>query len=87
MAALHQVKPLKSTYSKFAARLLKYILSNGSQSKRIDVVFDVYENNSIKDVERNRRSSGELSVQKLLANVEIKQWSLFLSSNKKKKTN
>ena len=84
MAAVRQVKPLKSTYSEFAVRLLKYVLSNGSQSKRIDVVFDAYENNSIKDVERNRRSSGELSVQKLLPNVEIKQWSLFLSSNKNK---
>ena len=38
MAAVRQVKPLNSTYSEFAIRLLKYVLSNGSQSKRIDVV-------------------------------------------------
>ena len=62
MAAVRQVKPLKFTYSEFAIRLLKYVLSNGSQSKRIDVVFYVHKNNSIKDVERNRSSSGELSV-------------------------
>ena len=62
MAAVRQVKPLKFTYSEFAIRLLKYVLSNGSQSKRIDVVFYVYKNNSIKDAERNRSSSGELSV-------------------------
>ena len=84
MAAVRQVKPLKSTYSEFAVRLLKYVLSNRSQSKRIDIVFDVYENNSIKDVERYRRSSSELSVQKLLLNMEIKQWSLLLSSNENK---
>ena len=84
MAAVRQVKPLKSTYSEFAVRLLKYVLSNRSQSKRIDIVFDVYENNAIKDVERYRRSSSELSVQKLLLNMEIKQWSLLLSSNENK---
>ena len=84
MAAVRQVKPLKSTYSEFAVRLLKYVLSNRSQSKRIDIVFDVYENNSIKDVERYRRSSSELSVQKLLLNMEIKQWSLLFSSNENK---
>ena len=84
MAAVRQVKPLKSTYSEFAVRLLKYVLSNRSQSKRIDIVFDVYENNAIKDVERYRRSSSKLSVQKLLLNMEIKQWSLLLSSNENK---
>ena len=84
MAAVRQVKPLKSTYSEFAVRLLKYVLSNRSQSKRIDIVFDVYENNAMKDVERYRRSSSELSVQKLLLNMEIKQWSLLLSSNENK---
>ena len=73
MAAVRQTKPLKSTYSQFAVHLLKYVLPNGSQSKRIDVVFDVYENNSIKDVEKNRRSSGELRVQKPLSNTKIKQ--------------
>ena len=84
MAAVRQLKSLKSTDSEFALPLLKYGLSNGSKSKRIDVVFKVSESNSIKDVERNRRSSGELSVQKLFPNMEIKQWSLLLSSNENK---
>ena len=68
---------------------VKYALSNGSSSKRTDVVFDVYENNSIKDVERNRQSSGKLSMQKLLWNMEIKKWSLLLSwnGNKNKSVN
>ena len=73
MAAVRQVKSLKSTCSEFGLCLLKYVLSNGSRSKRIDVIFDVDESNSITDVERNRRSSGELSVQKLLQNMKIKQ--------------
>ena len=68
---------------------VKYALSNGSSSKRTDVVFDVYENNSIKDVEKNRQSSGKLSMQKLLRNMEIKKWSLLLSwnGNKNKSVN
>ena len=36
--AVRQVKTLKSTYSEFAVRLLKNVLSNGSQPKRIAVV-------------------------------------------------
>ena len=39
-----------------------------------DVVFDVYENNPLKDVERNWRSSCELGMKKLLRNMEIKKW-------------
>ena len=82
MAAVRQVKPLKSTYSEFAVRLLKYILSNGSQSKRSGVVFDLYENNSIKDVERNRRSSGELSVQTFCQTWKLRSGVYFCHKNK-----
>ena len=46
VVAVREVKPLKSTYSEFAVRLLKNALSNGSRSKRTDAVFDGYENNS-----------------------------------------
>ena len=84
MATEHQVKTLKSIYSEFAVRLLKYVLSNGSQSKSTDVVSDVYENNSIKDGERNRRSSGKSSMQKVLRNVKIIPWNLLLPSNENK---
>ena len=48
MAAVRQVKPLKYLYSEFPVCLLNFILSNGSRSKSTDVVFDVYETNSIK---------------------------------------
>ena len=40
--AVRQVKTLKSTYSEFAVRLLKNVLSNGSQSKRIAVVLTFF---------------------------------------------
>ena len=84
MGAKRQVNPLESICSAFAKRLLKYVLSNGSQSKRTDVVSEVYENNQIKDKERNRRSSDKPSVKKLVRNMRITTWNLLLSSSDNK---
>ena len=81
MALVRQIKTTKMTYSQFATVLLKKVLSIGRDSSRIDVVFDVYLDNSIKDVERNRRSCGELKLQQIIPDAEIKQWALLLSSN------
>ena len=72
------------TYSQFATVLLKKVLSIGRDSSRTDVVFDVYLENSIKDVERNRRPCGELKLQQIIPDAEIKQWALLLSSNDNK---
>ena len=53
-------------------------------AQRIAVVFDVYLDNSIKDVERNRRSHGELMLKQILPASQIKQSNLLLSSNSNK---
>ena len=66
MALVRQIKTTKMTYSQFATVLLKKVLSIGRDSSRIDVVFDVYLDNSIKDVERNRRSCGKLKLQQII---------------------
>ena len=50
MALVRQIKTTKMTHSQFATVLLKKVLSIGRDSSRIDVVFDVYLDNSIKDV-------------------------------------
>ena len=84
MALVRQVKNTKMTYSQFATVLLKKVLFIGRDSSRTDVVFDVYLDNSIKDVERNRRSCGELKLQQIIPDAEIKQWALLLSSNDNK---
>ena len=55
MALVRQIKITKMTYSQFATVLLKKVLSIGRDSSRIEVVFDDYLDNSIKNVERNRR--------------------------------
>ena len=80
MAYVRQLKVNDLTYKEFATRLLKYIVSCARSATRIDVVFDVYKENSIKDVERLRRSSGELVVKKIVATSSIKQWNQLLSS-------
>lgn len=84
MATVRQMKVTKLTYKEFAKKLLGCVISSGKMATRIDVVFDVYLDNSIKDVERNRRSHGELSVQQIVPSAEIKQWNLLLSSNQNK---
>ena len=83
MALVRQIKTTKMTYSQFATVLLKKVLSIGRDSSRIDVVFDVYLDNSIKDVERNRRPCRKLKLQQIIPDAEIKQWALLLSSNDK----
>ena len=84
MAYVQQAKVKNITYVEFATNLLQTILSVSKSAKRIDVVFDVYKDQSIKNVERGRRSRGELLFQRILPTTEIKQWSQFLSSIKNK---
>ena len=84
MAVVRQIKTSKITFEQFATNLLYYVLSIGKECKRVDVVFDVYRDVSIKDVERNRRSTGQLTLQKIIPNSPIKQWTLLLSSNHNK---
>ena len=84
MAAVRQFKVAGLTYKKFAGQLLRYFIALGKNVSRIDAVFDAYHQNSIKDVERNRRSQGELAFNRILPNLEITQWNLLLSSNTNK---
>lgn len=84
MGAKRQVNRLEFIFSEFTKSLLKYVLSNGSQSKRTDVVSEDYENSQIKDKERNRHSSDKLSVKKLLRNMRITTWNMLLSSSDNK---
>ena len=64
--------------------LLSKVLTTGVRASRIDVAFDVYRDLSIKNVERNRRSKGQLLFKKIVASSEIKQWGSFLSCNENK---
>ena len=84
MAAVRQLKASGLTYKEFAEKLHKSVIKIVKNAKRIDVVFDVYLDNSIKDVDRNRRSHGELMPNQILPRSQIKQWNLLLLSNSNK---
>ena len=60
MACVQQSKVTNKTFGQLAMDLLTKVLSAGARADRIDVVFDVYRDQSIKNVERNRRSRGQL---------------------------
>ena len=62
MAAVRQMKSSKMTYYEFSINLLNHVLAAGRVARRIVIVFDVYVDNSIKDVERNHRSQGNMSI-------------------------
>ena len=85
MSYVQQSKVYNKTFGHFAMDLLSRILAAGKKASRIDVVFDVSRNVSIKNVERDRRSSGnQLLFKTIVSSDVIKQWPLFLSCNENK---
>ena len=84
MAVVRQIRTSKMTFEEFAIKFLRHVLSIGQNSERIDVAFDVYRDSSIKDIERNRSSSGNLTLQQKIPTLPIKQWNLLLPSNHNK---
>ena len=75
----------QTTFGKGASSLLSMAVHEGSQSKRIDVVFDTYRELSIKNAERSKR--GEVpgvQLAQISASQLVKQWRKFLSEVKNK---
>ena len=58
MALVLQIRTSKMTFEEFAIKLVCNILSIGQNSERVNVIFDVYRDIPIKDIERKKRSSG-----------------------------
>ena len=50
----------------------------------MDVVFDVYRENSIKNAEKENLSTGQIEFNVIVGSVKITQWDTFLSNNKHK---
>ena len=84
MAYVLQSQVTHKTFGQLSMVLLSKVLTTGIRASRIDVVFDVYRDLSIKNVERNRRSKGQLLFKKIVASSEIKQSGSFLSCNENK---
>ena len=80
MSVVQKINGSNQTFAELAKSALKLVLNEGGQSQRIDVVFDVYLETSIKDAERSNRGSGTgVKFRTIIASHKIKQWRNFLS--------
>ena len=80
MNLVQRVQGDQATFGDIASTILSMALREGSKSTRIDVVFDTYRKNSIKDSERSAR--GEETRQQLQAITSaqiVRQWRSFLT--------
>jgi len=66
------------------AQLLRTVLSLGNSSKKIDIIFNVYKNDSIKNAEQLRRGKETLVFRNIIINQQIEQWNNFLASSSNK---
>ena len=80
MNLVQRVKGDQATFGDVATTVLSMALKEGSQSNRIDVVFDKYQENSIKNSERSVRG-GETGHQlhSITGAQIVRQWRTFLS--------
>ena len=80
MAIVQKARATGLTFGELAHQMFQSILSSSRGANRIDVVFDVYMENSIKSAERLRRSTGNLAFRQLIPTYPVKQYNQFLSS-------
>jgi len=57
MVMLQKIRGDQKTFAELADSMMSMVLHEGTDSQRIDVVFDVYRNNSIKNHKREKRGS------------------------------
>ena len=84
MAVVHMVKCTGLAYNQFADDLLKLKVAKSCGSKQMNVVFDVYWENSIKNAGRGNCSTGQIQFSVIIGSAKITQWGTFLSNNKNK---
>ena len=73
------------TFSKIADAALLRVLQEGGNSRRIDVVVDVYNQISIKSAEQERREEGEsVTYKNLTAGQKTKQFRNLLRNGQNK---
>ncbi|KAK3729656.1 hypothetical protein QZH41_006396 [Actinostola sp. cb2023] len=86
MALVQRLKGDHKKFSDVADSLLGMVLHEGSSSNRIDVIFDVYRETSIKNAEREQRGSecGN-EFRNIQPEHKVQQWRKFLLNPKNKK--
>ena len=90
MAIVHKVKGEKKTFGEFASLILLKAVHEASNSTRLDIVFDVYNENSIKNAEQYLRqylwqsASGSVEYKNIQSKQLVVQWRKFLTSTSNK---
>ena len=86
MALVQRLEGDHKTFAEVAESLLSLVLLEGSNSKRIDVIFDVYKENFINNAEREKRGA-EFGSKFRNSQFEhkVQQWRKFLLNPKQKK--
>ncbi len=83
MAMVQKIRGDQKTFAEVADSLMSMILHEGTDSQRIDVVFDVYRHDSIKNAEREKRGSESgHEFRNIKADHKIHHWRKFLSNSK-----
>ena len=84
MIVVQKINGSNKTLSQWAKQLLLQAIQEGSQSTRIDIVFDFFRLNSIKNVKRVHRGKTSTVAHKYLyARQRVQQRKKFLSSSNK----
>jgi hypothetical protein len=85
MALVQKLNAYHMCFSEVSRTILGMALSEGASCARIDIVFDVYRSESIKNAERaNRGSSSGIPFKTISPGHTIKQWRNFLSCSENK---
>ena len=80
MSLVHHLCGNPGTFGDVATLLLEMALRSATNSKRIDIVFDTYQELSIKAMERKVRGSGEgHQLQNITASHKVLQWRKYLT--------
>ena len=74
MALVRKIKPTGHTFESYVDQVMYAAIMSGAGASRIDIVFDVYRENSIKNAERVNRKSGKLQVKRIISGQYIKQF-------------
>ena len=85
MGLVHKLKGDNKKFSDIAQSLLATVLNEFPSAKRIDMVFDVYNDESIKNAERESRAPEACTQYKNITHGHtVRQWRIFLANSSNK---
>ena len=84
MSLIQKLKVDHLIFGEIAKMTLSRVLREGDGSSRIDVVFDVYRDLSIKSVERELRSEDFITFKNVSSSYKVKQFRSFLQNSQNK---